>query len=379
MQRRDFLKATTTVIAGATLAPRARASNPPLPADSSTDGRLVLPLNRNWRYSKSFVEGGHGREFDDSVFERVVIPHTNIRLPWHSFDDKSYEFVSLYRRRFRLPVEAKGKHVFIDFEGVMTASTVWINGVNLGEYKGGYTPFSFDLTPHLDFDGENVLAVDVDSTERPDIPPFGYQIDYLTFGGIYREVSLRMVPGTFIENIFAKPKDVLTPHPSLDVDCFLMSLEAVKGSARPRGRSAVTATRLWPMAPWRSRPGSAAPSPPSTASTWTISAPSNSGTSQLRTSIPCTFACCAEAEIVDSDTRTIGFREAQFTDHGFELNGKVIKLRGLDRHQTFPLCWPGDAGPRAAPRRIHSAPQSPVQYRPHFALSAVAPFSRCLR
>ena len=46
--------------------------------------------------------------------------------------------------------------------------------------------------------------------ERPDIPPFGYQIDYLTFGGIYREVSLRIVPGTFIENIFAKPKDVLT-------------------------------------------------------------------------------------------------------------------------------------------------------------------------
>ena len=95
----------------------------------------------------------------------------------------------------------------------MTASTVWINGDRLGEYKGGYTPFSFDLTPHLDFDGENVLAVDLDSSERPDIPPFGYQIDYLTFGGIYREVSLRIVPATFIENIFAKPKDVLTRSP----------------------------------------------------------------------------------------------------------------------------------------------------------------------
>ena len=170
MQRRDFLKATTTVIAGATLAPRALAGNPPLPADSPSEGRLVLPLNRNWRYNKSFVEGGHGREFDDSAFERVVIPHTNVRLPWHSFDDKSYEFVSLYRRRFRLPAEAKGKHVFVDFEGVMTASTVWINGVRLGEYKGGYTPFSFDLTPHLDFDGENVLAVDVDSTRAARYP-----------------------------------------------------------------------------------------------------------------------------------------------------------------------------------------------------------------
>jgi len=110
----------------------------------------------------------------------------------------------------------------------MTASTVWINGVRLGEYKGGYTPFSFELTPYLDFAGENVLAVDVDSTERPDIPPFGYQIDYLTFGGIYREVSLRIVPSTFIVNIFAKPADVLTSHPKVAVDCYLQHLEDLK-------------------------------------------------------------------------------------------------------------------------------------------------------
>ena len=76
-----------------------------------------------------------------------------------------------------------------------------INGVRLGEYKGGYTPFSFELTPHLDFSGENVLAVDVDSTERSDIPPFGYEIDYLTFGGIYREVALRIVPGQALRRI----------------------------------------------------------------------------------------------------------------------------------------------------------------------------------
>ena len=55
-------------------------------------------------------------------------------------------------------------------------------------------------------------------------------------------------------------------------------------------------------------------------------------------------------QLVDRDSRTIGFREAEFTDHGFELNGKVIKLRGLDRHQTFPVRRPGDAGPRPAQR-----------------------------
>ena len=103
----------------------------------------------------------------------------------------------------------------------MTASTVWINGVSLGEYKGGFTPFSFELTSHLRRDGDNVLVVQLDSTERADIPPFGNEIDYLTFGGIYREVALRIVPSIYLDNIFARPKDVLSGKPSLDVDCFL--------------------------------------------------------------------------------------------------------------------------------------------------------------
>src|ERR1700736_562071 len=221
MDRRDFLKTSGTFLA-ATAFPRV----PALSSDPLAPGRVNIPINRGWRYSPRKVEGAEKVEFDDSAFEHVVIPHTNVLLPWHSFDDRTYEFVSTYRRRFKTPRDSEGKRVFVDFEGVMTASTVWINGVSLGEYKGGYTPFSFDLTPHIDFTGENVLAVDVDSTERADIPPFGYQIDYLTFGGIYREVSLRIVPSTFIENICAKPKDVLSGKPSLDVDCFVQHLEA---------------------------------------------------------------------------------------------------------------------------------------------------------
>ena len=76
-----------------------------------------------------------------------------------------------------------------------------------------------------------LLAVDVDSTERADIPPFGYEIDYLTFGGIYREVSLRIVPPTFIENIFAQPKDVLSATPALDVHCFLPASRDAQAAA----------------------------------------------------------------------------------------------------------------------------------------------------
>ena len=148
IDRRDFIKTAGTLIAGASLGSHAFAE----PAsESPRSERLVLPINRNWRYSPRPVEGAHEKDFDDSKFDSVVIPHTNVRLPWHGFDDKRYEFVSLYRRRFKLPEGVRGRHVFVDFEAAMTATTVWLNGTRLGEYKGGYTPFSFELTPHLDF------------------------------------------------------------------------------------------------------------------------------------------------------------------------------------------------------------------------------------
>ena len=348
MDRRDFLKTTGTVIAGATLAHGALAESSQQASDSAAAGRLILPINRNWRYNPKFVEGAHDKTFDDATFQKVVVPHTNIKLPWHSFDDKDYEFVSIYRRRFKLPPEARGKHVFVDFEGVMTASTVWINGVRLGEYKGGYTPFSFDLTPHIDFEGENVLAVDVDSTERPDIPPFGYQIDYLTFGGIYREVSLRVVPGTFIENIFAEPMDVLSAHPRVQVDCFLQSLEAarepmsVEVELRDGNRVVAKGTAKVPASAVATE-----------AVAYTVTLENLSGIKLWDLATPNLYSVHVRlvkgTQTVDQDSRRIGFREAQFTDHGFELNGKVIKLRGLDRHQTFPFV--GQAMPGRPQRR----------------------------
>ena len=346
MDRRNFLKTTGKVFAGASFARAALAES--MQSSGSSAGRIVLPINRNWRYNRSFVQGAHEKSFDDSSFASVVVPHTNIKLPWHSFDEKSYEFVSIYRRRFKLPPEAKGRRVFVDFEGVMTASTVWINGVRLGEYKGGYTPFSFELTPHLDFAGENVLAVDVDSTERPDIPPFGYQIDYLTFGGIYREVSLRIVPSTFIENIFAKPTDVLTTHPKVVVDCYLDHLEDLKEpltlEAELRDGDKVLSKGSQKVPP---SPGAAEPT------AHTVILENLTGIKLWDLASPNLYQVHVRlmrgSQLHDHDSRRVGFREAQFTDHGFELNGKVIKLRGLDRHQTFPFV--GQAMPARPQRR----------------------------
>jgi beta-galactosidase len=347
MERRDFIKGTGTLVAGI-LAEGAFAHNSNSSSLSIGGGRTVLPMNRKWRYSRSAVADARMQDFDDSKFERVVVPHTNIRLPWHSFDDKDYEFVSVYRRHFKLPPETRGRHVFVDFEAVMTASTVWLNGSRIGEYKGGYTPFSFELTPHVDFDSDNVLTVEVDSTERPDIPPFGNEIDYLTFGGIYREVALRIVPSTFIENVFAKPKDVLTPNPGLEVDCYLQHLEPL-GEALSLEVTLLDGGRVQAKATQRVEPAAAASDPMKhnvqleklgPVALWDLARPKLYSV-QVR--------LLNGSRLVDEDSRTIGFRQAKFTEHGFELNGKVVKLRGLDRHQTFPFV--GQAMPGRVQRR----------------------------
>src|SRR4051794_17455784 len=106
MIRRDFIKTAGAVMASAALSPSA------MRAQETAQGRTMLPINRNWRYHPATVAGAESPDFDDSKFERVVIPHTNIELPWHNFDDKDYEFISTYRRRFRFPNEAAGKRVF---------------------------------------------------------------------------------------------------------------------------------------------------------------------------------------------------------------------------------------------------------------------------
>jgi beta-galactosidase len=363
MLRRDFIKTAASVVAASTVAPPVAHSEASEPLS-----RVVLPINRNWRFHPGQIDGAHLPGFNDAAFEKVVIPHTNVKLPWHSFDDQDYRFVSTYRRRFRYPASARGKRVFVDFEGAMTASTVWINGTPLGEYKGGFTPFSFELTQHLRPNAENVLVVRLDSTERADIPPFGHDIDYMTFGGIYREVSLRIVPQLYIDNIFARPADVLSGRPSLEVDCMLVG--AATGGAFTcevellDGEKTIAKTSGPVTIDGRGDPSASldpTTAAPVYASTETVTDPARHVLS-LQGLSPITLwdlqqpalytvrvRLLQDGKEIDSDSRRVGFREARFTASGFSLNGKIVKLRGLDRHQTFPFV--GQAMPARVQRR----------------------------
>ncbi len=346
MNRREFVKIGGSVLAATTVQAGAMPASADALSSGQPDGRIMQPLNRGWRFYPGKHSGAQRMDFDDSDFAQVVVPHTNIELPWHSFDDREYEFISTYRRKFRLPSDVRNKRVFVDFEGVMTASKVWLNGICLGEYKGGYTPFSFELTPHLHFASDNLLTVEVDSTERADIPPFGNRLDYMTFGGIYREVALRIVPRTFIENVFARTMRVLGA-PAVAVDCFVQcdetggepwNVEAiVLDGNREIGHGMATLAR--PESDGLSR--------------YTVMVEKLDDVKLWDVDAPVLYTVLVRLlkndRAADEKTCRVGIREARFTDHGFELNGKILKLRGLNRHQTFPFV--GSAMPARVQRR----------------------------
>lgn len=336
LNRRNFLKASAV---GITLA--ASANNifaEELTALPSESGRQIIELNHGWLYSEKFTQEATKSNFNDKSFTVVNIPHTNKLMPLNGFDEQDYCFVSIYRKKFILPKGIENKRVFIDFGGVMTAAKVYLNGQIVGENKGGYNDFSFELTKFLNWKGENVLAVEVDSTERKDIPPFGNLIDYLTFGGIYRDVQLRIVNQTFIENVFAKPVDVLMSDKKLNIKVYL------KGDTK---NLKVTATL------YDGEKGSETSLSNFSGNIADLSLTKLNNFKLWDVDYPKRYELDIKLsngkETIDIYNLWFGFREAKFTPAGFFLNGKHLKLRGLNRHQTFP--WVGQAMPARVQKR----------------------------
>lgn len=337
LNRRNFLRTSAIGAAGISLLANSAANaevieeNIALPASISE--RRIIPLNHRWLYSEKSSPEALQTNFNDKSFTRVTIPHTNKMLPMNGFDEKEYTFVSVYRRHFKLPKELQGKRIFVDFGGVMTAAKVFINGQNLGEYRGGYTPFSFELTKHINWNGDNVLAVEVDSTERKDIPPFGGMIDYLTFGGIYREVSLRAVSDVFIENVFAKPFDVLAENKSINVKVYLNGANSSDLALTANlydGEKLLTSQ--YRLAEKSQSVYEFSIKNLKGIELWDVDKPK-----LYKLEIVLTPPADKKDKSIDHYETRIGFREAKFTPEGFYLNGKHLKLRGLNRHQTYPF------------------------------------------
>lgn len=160
--------------------------------------------NDNWKFTGEYNEKLLAADFDDTALTTVRLPHTCKETPFHYFDESIYQMVSGYRRSFTAPEAWKGKRALLTIDGAAHDSEVYLNGRKVGEHHCGYTAFTVDLSGGLRFGEENVLVIKVDSRENLNIPPFGFVIDYMTYGGIYREVYLEIKEPVYLADVFVK-------------------------------------------------------------------------------------------------------------------------------------------------------------------------------
>ena len=306
-------------------------------------------LNDDWGFTAEFDEKLLDESFDIGALTKVRLPHGLVETPFHYFDESIYQMVSGYVKELDIPAEYEGKVLLLTFEGAAHEATVYINGVKCCEHSCGYTAFCVDISEYVDYGAKNRLTVRLDSRENLNIPPFGNVIDYMTYGGIYREVYLTVKEPAYIEDVFVTTKlsglkkseeegiALCTHSAALSQICY----KGVKPGMTIRqiftgdGISKTVATYAFDEQVSKegklkltARTGQAR--------LWDVECPN---LYKLRTEL------YEGDRLMDSVTVNIGFRKAVFKKDGFYLNGRKLKIRGLNRHQSYP--YVGYAMPRS--------------------------------
>lgn len=285
--------------------------------------RKVTPLNFEWKYIPYFEEELIDPNFDDKGFGNVNIPHTNIETPLNNFDEKMTMFVSCYRKTVKFTEKQLADRQILKFYGVSSYAKVYVNGIFAFSHKGGYTAFWGDITDKLKV-GKNVIVVEVDSTERDDVAPFGNVVDYLCYGGIYREVEIISVSETHIENVHLKAINPLERNKKFEVAVKFDNALGEKIEAKVIAR-------------YHGIKVSETSSETVTAKTIVKGEIENGILWDIDNPILYDFEVqlIKQGEIIDKVNERFGFRTCEFKNDGFFLNGKKIKLRGLNRHQSY--------------------------------------------
>lgn len=317
--------------------------------------REMYTINSNWKFKRSDITLGT-ENFDSPGWEIVNIPHT-----WNAQDVDDgrrgyYMGVGWYSKVFTIPETLKGKQLFIHFGGANQVAEVYLNGVFLGKHQGGYTAFTFDVTEHVRSTGDNELAVKVDNSVNPMIPPLSG--DWTFFGGIYRDVHIVATEKiSFDMSVYGAQAAVFIQTPKVTKEEASLR---VFGKISNRGtEDKEIDLRITVLDPAREVFAEMQES-------YTLKANEVLDFDQQRKSLsgyalwspenPVLYT--VRTEIVDTKTNAtldvleepLAFRFYRFDGQtGFYLNGEPYKLKGVNKHQDYEGL--GNAVPEALQRR----------------------------
>ena len=305
-------------------------------AEAAASPRIAYTINDNWRFSGS-GNGSEAADLDDKDWELINIPHT-----WNAqdaFDDKPgyRRGVSWYRRNLRLDPGLKDKQIFLYFEGANQIAEVYVNGSFAGRHIGGYSAFSFDVTKFLKSDGSNLIAVKVDNSFNPNVPPL--TADFNFYGGIYRDVWLIAADEVHLKvtDLASSGVQITTPQVSetratVNVSGTVVNssgsdrkIEVVNIIVGPDGNDVLSAVSTLDVKAKSELTFEQSTPPIDAPKLWS---PDEPNLYRVKTLVR------ENGRVLDNISNPLGFRWFNFdAEKGFFLNGKPLKLRGTNRHQ----------------------------------------------
>jgi len=298
-------------------------------------------INEAWKFSKQDSADSYKVDFSDKEWPIISLPHT-----WNNEDavDETPGFFRgscWYRRAIFIGNEAIGKQVILNFEGANQVVELFLNGKFVGKHIGGYTAFNFNITSFIQVGKPNLIAIKVDNSYNPSIPPL--TADFTFFGGIYRDLSLKFLSPIHISKddfassgVYIRTPEVSDKEAIVEIETIVKNTLSEKKSIRiiqkyigPDGQILEVKSSELVLNPKESRHFISNKIKVLNPKLWS---PDSPNLYKVVTSI----IDMKTEKTLDESENSFGLRWFKFTaDKGFYLNGKSLKLIGVNRHEIF--------------------------------------------
>ncbi len=303
--------------------------------ETGTEPRTKENFGTDWEFT---------RDTNAAVWEKINLPHT-ARIEPLVVNDQ-WQGTAFYRKQFEMP-DVPGKKVFLYFEGVMQEADVWINQKHLANHKGGYLPFTVDITDAVERGRQNFLKVRINNGDNPNIPPGKplKELDFNYYGGIYRNVYLITTRKTHITDAVDANKTssggVLVRFDNVSdkkADGLLkLHVKNETGKEKKVHFVAVFSNKEGQKHTVTSEPGIAkSGSNLELIQHFNIENPDLWSPRQPNL-YTVEISLFSDEKLVDNITETTGIRSIEVKEGGFYLNGEKQYIRGTNRHQEYPF------------------------------------------
>lgn len=295
-----------------------------------TAQRNIQTINAAWEFTSE----------KDNKTEIVNIPHT-----WNAEDafrdgKEYFRGKGTYRKSLFIPQEWQHKRAFLKFEGSNQITSVFVNDKKVGEHRGGYTGFVFDISEALKIGEENQVRIEVDNAHHTDIPPL--DADFNFYGGIYRDLQLILTDRIHfeLENEASGNMLIKTPEVSAEMAQVTFETKIVNDSEvarnlqvnvdifNPEKQKIETLSKNIELSQGETKSVNFSKEI-NNPELWSPDSPN------LYQAVAKISEDNSEVVLDELDSR-FGLRWFEVsTEKGFVLNGKPIKLIGANRHQDF--------------------------------------------